>query len=40
LLGVPEDTLVVMEATGHYWQNVFVEFVTAGFRVAVVNPLG
>ena len=28
-----------MEATGHYWQNVFARLVTAGFHVAVVNPL-
>lgn len=39
LLGAPDDTLVVMEATGHYWQNLFVELVVAGFRVALVNPL-
>lgn len=39
LLGSPEQTLVVMEATGHYWQNVFARLVTEGFAVAVVNPL-
>lgn len=39
LLGDAADTLVVMEATGHYWQNVFVRLVTRGFQVAVVNPL-
>ena len=39
VLGAPDDSLAVMEATGHYWQNVFVELVTAGFRVALVNPL-
>jgi transposase len=38
-LGDPADLLVVMEATGHYWKNVFARLVTAGFAVAVVNPL-
>jgi transposase len=39
LLGSPDGTLVVMEATGHYWRNVFVRLASEGFRVAVVNPL-
>lgn len=39
LLGSPAETLVVMEATGHYWQNVFARLAAEGFRVAVVNPL-
>ncbi|MBZ0121389.1 MAG: IS110 family transposase [Sandaracinaceae bacterium] len=39
LLGEPAHTLVVMEATGHYWQNLFARLATAGFKVAVVNPL-
>lgn len=39
LLGAPDDALVVMEATGHYWQNLFARLATAGYRVAVVNPL-
>lgn len=39
LLGDPGDALVVMEATGHYWQNLFARLVTGGFAVAVVNPL-
>lgn len=39
LLGSPADTLVVMEATGHYWHNLFARLVTEGFSVAVVNPL-
>lgn len=38
-LGAPADTLVVMEATGHYWQNLFAVLVATGFAVAVVNPL-
>lgn len=39
LLGETADTLVVMEATGHYWMNLFARLSTAGFSVAVVNPL-
>jgi transposase len=39
LLGSPVDVLVVMEATGHYWQNVFQDLVARGFTVSVVNPL-
>jgi transposase len=39
LLGSPADTLVVLEATGHYWMNVFARLATTGYAVAVVNPL-
>jgi transposase len=39
LLGAPEDLLVVMEATGHYWQNVFQHLHRCGYRSSVVNPL-
>jgi len=39
LAAAPEDALIVMEATGHYWQNVFVELVAAGYKVTLVNPL-
>ena len=38
-LGSPKDTLVTMEATGHYWQNLFAALVTRGFSVALINPL-
>lgn len=31
--------LVVMEATGHYWRNLFVALATAGHDVALINPL-
>lgn len=31
--------LVVMEATGHYWQNLFAALVAHGYAVALVNPL-
>jgi transposase len=34
-----QSTLVVMEATGHYWQNLFAAVVAKGFAVAPVNPL-
>lgn len=31
--------LVVMEATGHYWKDVFAALAVAGHDVALVNPL-
>ena len=39
LLGDPADTLVAMEATGHYWKNLFAACVAHGFSVALLNPL-
>jgi transposase len=39
LLGDPADALVVMEATGHYWQNLCVTLAASGFAIALVNPL-
>jgi transposase len=39
LLGTPEDCLVALEATGHYWRNLFVSLVAKGYAVAVLNPL-
>lgn len=39
LLGEPADVLIVCEATGHYWQNLFAMLVAEGFAVALVNPL-
>lgn len=39
LLGSPEDVLVAMEATGHYWQNLFAYLAGEGFAVALLNPL-
>jgi transposase len=39
LLGLPKDTLVIMEATGHYWQNVFGMLAVEGFEIALINPL-
>lgn len=38
-LGDPKDTLVTLEATGHYWKNLFAALVTRGFAVALINPL-
>jgi transposase len=38
-LGPPADTLIAMEATGHYWKNLFATLVTHGFAVALLNPL-
>ncbi len=39
LLGEPADTLVAMEATGHYWKNLFATLAAKGFVVALLNPL-
>ena len=39
LLGDPTEALVIMEATGHYWQNLFATLTTRGFAIALVNPL-
>ncbi len=39
LLGAPGDTLVAMEATGHYWKNLFAALAAGGFPVALINPL-
>ena len=35
----PPPALVVMEATGHYWKNLFATLVAAGHDVALINPL-
>jgi transposase len=39
LLGPPGEVLVAMEATGHYWQNLFAALAAAGYGVALLNPL-
>lgn len=40
VLGAADDTaLVAMEATGHYWKNLFAALSAKGFRVALLNPL-
>jgi transposase len=39
LLGSPNETIVAMEATGHYWQNLFAFLASKGFSIALLNPL-
>lgn len=39
IIGEPNDVLVAMEATGHYWQNLFAFLVAEGFPVALLNAL-
>jgi transposase len=39
LLGPAEGCLVALEATGHYWRNLFVALLAKGYSVAVLNPL-
>ena len=39
LLGPPAECMVAMEATGHYWQNLFAVLAASGFRLALINPL-
>lgn len=39
LLGPPEEMLIAMEATGHYWKNVFAALAAGGYSIALVNPL-
>lgn len=38
-LGPATEALVAMEATGHYWQNLFAALTAAGFAIALLNPL-
>jgi transposase len=38
-LGNAGDVLVAMEATGHYWKNLFAALAAEGYRIAVINPL-
>lgn len=35
----PTPVLIVMEATGHYWKNLFAVLTAAGHDVALLNPL-
>jgi transposase len=39
LLGAPADIFIAMEATGHYWKNLFAVLAAHGFAVALLNPL-
>lgn len=35
----PPPALIVLEATGHYWRNLFATLAAAGHEVALINPL-
>ena len=35
----PDELVVGLEATGHYWQILFEALVKAGWAVVVLNPL-
>lgn len=35
----PDDVLVGMESTGHYWMACFAYLTAHGYRVAVINPM-
>ena len=39
LLGESSETLVAMEATGHYWKNLYAALAARGFGVALLNPV-
>lgn len=39
LLGPPGEVLIAMEATGHYWKNLFAALAATGHSVALLNPL-
>jgi len=39
VIGPPGDCLVAMEATGHYWQNLFAHLAAHGYSIALLNPL-
>ena len=39
LLGQPDDVVIAMEATGHYWQNLFAHLVECGYTACLINPL-
>jgi len=39
VLGSPGEALCALEATGHYWQNLFAFLAAEGFAVALLNPL-
>jgi transposase len=39
LIGPADGALIALEATGHYWRNLFASLVASGFAVALLNPL-
>jgi len=38
-LGARAELLLAMEATGHYWKNLFAALAARGFSVALLNPV-
>jgi len=38
-LGASAELLVAMEATGHYWKNLFAALAARGLSVALLNPV-
>ncbi len=38
LLGTPDDLLIAMEATGHYWKNLFAALTAAGHQRGLAQP--
>lgn len=38
-LGSPAGVLVAMEATGHYWKNLFATLAAHDYAVTLINPL-
>lgn len=38
-IGGPVDTIVVMEATGHYWMTLYFELKSRGYDCYVLNPI-
>ena len=39
VLGAPSEVRIAMEATGHYWKNLFAALAAVGYAVALLNPL-
>lgn len=39
LLGDPRGCFVAMEATGHYWQNLFAVLAAGGYEIGLLNPV-
>lgn len=38
-LGLKDDVRIGLEATGHYWRNVYLWLVDQGYQVVVFNPV-
>jgi transposase len=39
VLGEAAEVIVAMEATGHYWQNLFAVLAGHGYAIALINPV-